>query len=123
MPLSVHKIERYAVQVLNQRHGGKPQNSIVVRLYDDQGIDRGNAVFKDYSGTTAETPIADAQADRATVFYDLGFFDAFIGILRNEDEVYWKLALTQLGANRTVSDASLDSKKDIVGEFFPRQVK
>ena len=68
----------------------------------------------------AEPPFGDREGKVATAFYDIAFFDAFIGILRSESELYWKIAWRQLGANREVADVSLDTKKEIIGDFFSR---
>jgi hypothetical protein len=120
MSSSVHTIERYSVQVLNQRSGRSPRPSIIVRLYDGVDVLRGTAVFKAYDEADAEPPTGDPVAETALAYYDITFYDAFIGILRAEDELYWKIAWVQLGANREVSDVSLDTKKEIIGEFFSR---
>ena len=120
MSTSVHKIVRYSVQVLNKRTGQEPLPSTIIRLYNDKNEICGTAVFKAYGDAEAELPVGDAKAETATVFYDITFFEAFIGILRSEDELYWKIAWVQLGPRREVSDVSLDTKKEIIGEFFSR---
>jgi len=120
MSTSVHKIARYSVQVLNKRTGEAPRPSAIVRLYNDRNEICGTAVFKAYGDAEAEAPVGDADAETATVYYDITFFEPFIGILRAEDELYWKIAWVQLGPKREVSDVSLDSKKEIIGEFFSR---
>ncbi len=120
MPSMVHKIERYSVQVLNKKTGDQPKASIIVRLYNNKDEDCGTAVFKEYGAMDPEKPVGDFPEERATVFYDISFFDPFIGILRLEDELYWKIAWVQTGPRRDVSDVSLDTKKEIIGGFFPR---
>ncbi len=120
MSSTVHRIMRYSVQVLNKKTGGQPKASIIVRLYDDKDNDCGTAVFKDYGDADPELPTGDFKTERATAFYDITFYDAFIGILRTEDELFWKIAWVQMGATRGISDVSLDTKKEIIGEFFPR---
>lgn len=119
MASTVHTIERYSLQVLTKRTGEAPRPQIIVRLYNDTGAMCGTAVFKDYGhDIEAELPIGDAEEGSATAFYDITFFQAFIDILRLETELYWKIHWVQMGAKKQVADVSLDTKKDIIGEFF-----
>jgi len=124
MNSKVHKVARYSMQVLTQRMGvrspDEPRVSVIVRLYDDGDQTCGFAIFKDYGDEVAEPPFSDHEGKVATAFYDIAFFDAFIGILRSESELYWKVAWRQLGARREVADVSLDTKKEIIGDFFSR---
>ena len=121
MPTTTHRISRYAVQVLSKRSGEAPRPAITVRLYDDASTMVGTAVFKDYGDAgEAELPVGDFEAGRATAYFDVSFFDAFIGILRYEDELYWKIHWIQTGARKEAADVSLDTKEEIIGEFFPR---
>jgi hypothetical protein len=76
-------------------------------------------VFKGYGSADPELPVSGAKGQRATAYYDITFYQPFIDLLRTEDELYWKIAWVQMGANRVVSDVSLDTKKEIIGEFFP----
>lgn len=117
---TVHKITRYKVQVLTKVHGEEPRPCVTVRLYDDVDEIVGTAVFKDYGSQQAELPQGDFEKKTATAYFDITFFEAFAGILRYEDEIYWKIAWQQLGAVKSCSDVSLDSKKEIIGDFFPR---
>jgi len=119
MSSTVHKIARYSVQVLN-RKSGERRGSIIVHLYNDKDENCGIALFQDYGESVGESPEADAKGDRVTAHYDVSFFQAFIDILRTEDELYWKYHLVQMGPNREVTDVSLDTKKEIIGEFFSR---
>ena len=114
-----HKIERYSVQVLNKKSGAR-RGSIIVRLYNDQDENCGIALLQDYGVDAGEYPEVDSRGDRVTAHYDVSFFQAFIDILRSEDELYWKYHTVQLGANQEVTDVSLDTKKEIIGEFFSR---
>ena len=93
---------------------------MIIRLYDAGEKDCGAAIFKDYGDKDPEVPVGDFGTKRASAYYDITFYEAFIGILRIEDELYWKIAWTQTGAAYGVSDISLDTKKEIIGEFFPR---
>jgi len=120
MTPTIHSVRRYSVQVLSKRAGNDRKCSIVVRLYNDADEDCGTAVFKDYDHKAAERPVGDFAAKRATAFYDISFYQSFIDILRVESELYWKIAWIQMAANREVADVSLDTKKEIVGEFFQR---
>lgn len=117
---TIHTVRRYSVQLLSKRTGNERKCSIIVRLYNEDDRDCGTAVFKDYGDSPAERPFGDYTAKRATAFYDITFYQAFIDILRVESELFWKIAWIQLGANREVADVSLDTKKDIVGDFFQR---
>ena len=118
---TVHKISRYKVQVITKVHGGEPRPSVTVRLYDADDALVGTAVFKDYGpGETAELPQGDFEKGTVTAYFDITFFQAFSDVLRYEDEIYWKIAWQQLGAVKSCSDVSLDSKKEIIGDFFPK---
>lgn len=121
MPTTIHKIESYKVQILAKEHGEFPRPCVTIRLYNGDGNIVGTAVFKDYGPEMpAEKPIGRAEEETATAFFDITFYDAFIGVLRYEDELYWKIAWRTLGAVTTCSDVSLDTKKEVIGDFFPR---
>ena len=117
---TVHKIKRYSVQVLSNRRDKMRKGSVIVRLYNDKDEDCGAAVFKDYGDDPGENPVGDFKAKRATAYYDIDFYNGFIDILRVESELFWKIAWVQMGPNREVADVSLDTKKEIIGEFFQR---
>jgi len=119
MSSTVHKIARYSVQVLDKKAGNR-RGSIIVHLYNDKDENCGIALFQDYGNETGEYPRADTKGERVTAHFDVSFYQAFIDILRTEDELYWKYHLVQMGPNQEVSDVSLDTKKEIVGEFFSR---
>lgn len=119
MSSTVHKIARYSVQVLNQK-AGERRGSIIVHLYNEADANCGVVVFQDYGEKPGENPEADAKGERVTAHYDISFYQPFIDILRTEDELYWKYHLVQMGPNREVTDVSLDTKKEIIGEFFSR---
>ena len=118
MPFTVHKVSRYTIQVLNKRTGPAPRPSIIVRLYNDADKMVGTAVFKYYGDMEAETPIGDHEDGMSTAFFDISFYEPFVGILRHEDLLYWKTQWTQLGARKEVADVSLDTKEEIIGEYF-----
>lgn len=118
--VSVHKVSRYKVQVITKVHGQSPRPSVTVRLYDEGDAMVGTVVFKDYGAKSADLPQGDYDHKSATAYFDIAFCDAFLGILRHEDELYWKIAWRQLGAVTTCSDVSLDTKAEIIGDFFTR---
>lgn len=121
MASTVHVVDRYSVQVLNKRTGEAPRPAIIVRLYTAAGLMCGTAVFKNYEpGQEAELPLGDASNDSATAYYDIQFYQAFVDILRLESELYWKIHWVQLGAAKQVADVSLDTKQEIIGEYFSR---
>jgi hypothetical protein len=119
MASTVHKIARYSVQVLNQKAGIR-RGSIIIHLYNDKDENCGIALFQDYHDDMGEYPEADTKGGRVSAHYDISFFQPFIEILRTEDELYWKYHLVQMGRNQEVTDVSLDTKKEIIGEFFTR---
>jgi hypothetical protein len=120
MPATVHKISRHAIQVLNKRTGPAPRPSIIVRLYGDDGKMVGTAVFKNYGEMEAELPIGHAENENVTAFFDVSFYEPFVGLLRSGDNLYWKSQWTQLGARKEVADVSLDTKEEIIGEYFAK---
>ena len=121
MASTVHIIDRYSVQVLNKRSGESPRPSIIVRLYTASGFMCGTAVFKNYApNREVELPLGDPSEESATAFYDVQFYQAFVDILRLESDLYWKIHWVQLGAKKHVADVSLDTKQEIIGEYFSR---
>lgn len=120
MPSTVQKVSRYAIQVLNKRTGEAPRPAITVRLYADNGKMIGTAVFKNYGAMATELPVGDHEDENVTAFFDISFYAPFLDILRNDTELYWKTQWTQLGARKEVADVSLDTKEEIIGEFFSK---
>ena len=45
MAISIHTITRYTVQVLTKKSGEEAQSVITLRLYDDDGNNRGSIVL------------------------------------------------------------------------------
>ncbi len=109
MPSTVQKVARYAIQILNKRTGPAPRPSIIVRLYQNDGKIIGTAVFKNYGDMEAELPIGYSEDENVTAFFDVSFFNAFVGLLRSGDTLYWKTQWTQIGARKEVADVSLDT--------------
>ena len=120
MPTTVQKIARHAIQVLNKRTGPAPRPSVIVRLYRDDGKMVGTAVFKHYADLEAELPTGNEDASHVTAFFDISFYDAFLGLLNHGVPLYWKVHRVQTGARKEPADVSLDSKEEIIGEYFAK---
>ena len=119
MPTSVHSISKYTVQILNTKSSANnPKAQIIIRLLDQKGKDCGVAVFKDYGENNAQNPYGDHKKGTATAYYDIKYYQSFIDVLRLEKELFWKIAWKQTGPTKTVSDVSLDTKEEIIGEHF-----
>lgn len=82
MPLTIHNITRYTVQVLTKRAGENAQSLITVRLYDDDNVARGNAVFEDYGSGQPPKPNGDYTAQTATAYLDIAHYPAYLETLR-----------------------------------------
>ncbi len=120
MPSTTHSVANHTVQVLTNKSGDSaPTTSIIVRLYDGDDNDIGTASFQDY-GSDVPPPHGDPKTHRASSYMDIAFYPAFMEILRLDQPAYWKIAWVQTGPTRTVTDVSLDTKKEILGEFFPK---
>lgn len=121
MPSTIHRVTGHNVQVLNKRTGEAPRPCIIVRLYGAGGKMIGTAVFKAYGELQeAELPTGDHNGENVTAFFDISFYEPFVGILRAEEELYWKTQWVQLGPRKEVADVSLDTKEEILGEYFSK---
>ncbi|WP_417428877.1 hypothetical protein [Kiloniella sp.] len=119
MPTTVHSISKYTVQILNTKStADKPKAQIIIRLFNEKGKDCGLAVFKDYGDQNAQNPYGDHKKGTATAYFDIKHYHPFIEILRMEKELFWKIAWQQTGPTKSVSDVSLDTKEEIIGEHF-----
>jgi len=119
MAISVHHITRYTVQVLTRRLGDNARSSISVRLYDDENVNRGVAVFESYQdGEEPPKPTGEYATQSATAYLDMAHFSAYMDVLRLENPVYLKIAWGQQGRTRVVSQVSIDTKKEVIGDFF-----
>ena len=119
MSSNVHNIQKYTVQILNTKGNSNAQRTqIIIRLYSDEDRECGVAVFKDLGTEIAQNPVGDHRRGTATAYYDIDHYQPFIDILRREDELYWKIAWQQTGATPVVSDVSLDTKAEIIGDHF-----
>jgi hypothetical protein len=120
MPSTIQRVTGHNVQVLNKRTGEAPRPSIIVRLYGEGDKMVGTAVFKNYGDLEADLPQGDHEDGVVTAYFDISFYEPFVGILRQEDELYWKTQWIQLGARKEVADVSLDTKEEILGEYFSK---
>jgi len=118
MQVSVHRISRYAVQILTRKRGENAHSFVTVRLYDDDDELRGTAVFENLGGDEPNKPVGDYESQTATVYFDSPLYGAYIDVLRHEKSVYLKMSWTKKGAAPTLSHASIDTKKEIIGEYF-----
>ena len=118
MSVTVHSIARYTVQVLTRKSHEQGHAYITVRLYDDDDNNRGTAVFEDYGGKEPPKPTGKYEQESVTGFFDVSYFDAFIGVLRHEKDVFLKTRWIQQGNLHTVVQVSIDTKEEIIGEFF-----
>jgi hypothetical protein len=54
---------------------------------------------------------------------DVAHYAAYMDILRLEKPVYLKISWTQHGKSRSVSYVSIDTKKEVIGEYFGSAAK
>jgi len=119
MPVTIHRITRHTVQVLTKKVGEDAHSFITVRLYDDDNVSRAVAVFENY-GSNAEPPkpTGDHDAQTATAYLDVAHYRAYMDILRDEKVVYLKLAWGLQGKVMALQHLSIDTKKEVIGEYF-----
>jgi len=118
MALTVHSIVRHSVQFLAKRSKGGAETYITVRLYDADDVSRGVALFESYKSQPVPTPIGDHDAQTVRVYFEISLYEPFIALLRRESPVFLKASWVQQTSAWTVSQVSIDSKEEIVGEFF-----
>ncbi|MEM7222485.1 MAG: hypothetical protein AAF495_05870 [Pseudomonadota bacterium] len=118
MAITVHTITRYTVQVLTKRSGEQSQSYITVRLYDHDNQNRGVVVVQDHGGESPPKPTGDFEKQMVTLYVDHSLYHAYMDILRLEKPVYLKIGWTQQGNLQTVSQVSIDTKKEVIGEYF-----
>ena len=121
MAITIHTITRYAVQLLTKRAGEAAQSFITLRLYDDDNNNRGIVVFSDHGEEEPPKPTGDYGDQSVTAYLDLSLYRAYMDILRFERPVYLKIGWTQQGRVRAVGQVSLDTKKEVIGDFFEKQ--
>ena len=118
MPTTVHVITRHTVQMLTEKVRENARSSIIVRLYDDDNNNVGVTIFKKYDDKEPPKPVGDFESKRFTAYIDIAGYAPYMDILRLERPVYLKIAWRQLGAIKHISHVSIDTKKEILGEFF-----
>ena len=118
MPVTVHTITRYTVQVLTRKEGEHAHSYITVRLYDDDNANRGITVFERYGDDQPPKPVGDHAEQKATAFLDTTHYRPYMDILRLESPIYLKMRWTQQGNLKVLSHVSIDTKKEVIGEFF-----
>ena len=118
MSVTIHTITRYAVQVLTKKLGEEAHSFITVRLYDDDGKIRGTTVFEDFGDQEPPKPTGDYKTQTATAHLNISAYGPYMDILRLEKPVYLKLGWSQKGRLRTLDQVSIDTKKEVIGEFF-----
>ena len=123
MAITIHTITRYAVQLLTKRSGEEAQSLITLRLYDEDNVNRGIVIFADYEGEDPPKPTGDYASQSVTLHLDLSLYDAYMDILRLEKSIYLKIGWTQQGRMRAVAQVSIDTKKDVIGDFFEKLPK
>jgi hypothetical protein len=120
MPVTIHAITRYTVQVLTRKEGEHAHSYITVRLYDHDNVNRGTTVFERYGDTQPPKPVGDHDDQKATAYMDTAHYRAYMDILRLESPIYLKMSWTQQGNIKVLSHVSIDTKKEVIGEFFGR---
>ena len=119
MSVTIPRITRYTVQVLTKKAGEAAQSLITVRLYDDDNVSRAVAVFETHpAGEEPAKPTGDFDAQTATAHLDVAHYRAYMDILRFEKTVYLKLAWGQQGKSMALQHLSIDTKKEVIGEYF-----
>ncbi len=120
MPVTIHSITRYTVQVLTRKEGEQAHSAISVRLYDHDNIIRGTTVFERYGDESPPKPVGDHEEQKVTAYLDTAHYRAYLDILRLESPIYLKMSWTQQGNIKVLSHVSIDTKKEVIGEFFGR---
>ena len=116
----VHTITRHTVQVLTERIREESRTAIIVRLYDAEGNNPGVVIFRDHDVGKPPKPVGDFDSGRATCYLDMAAYGPYMDVLRREGPLYLKIAWRQLGALKQVSHVSIDTKQEILGEYFGR---
>ncbi len=115
---TTQSIIRYTVQTLTKKVGENARTTIIVRLYDDDSNNRGVILFENYGDEEPPKPTGDFDAQTVTAYLDIAHYAPYMDILRLEKPIYLKMAWTQFGASKRLSQVSIDTKKEILGEFF-----
>jgi hypothetical protein len=91
-----------------------------LRLYDDDNANRGIMVFERYGDDQPPKPVGDDAEQKATAYLDIAHYLPYMDILRLESPIYLKMSWTQQGKLKVLSHVSIDTKKEVIGEFFGR---
>jgi len=118
MSIDTYKITRHTIQFLTKRVKETAQSMIVLRLYDDDNVNRAIVIFEDHAGAAPPKPTGDHARQQATAYLDIAHHIPYMDILRREKTVYLKMGWTQQGKVRLLSQISIDTKKEVLGEFF-----
>lgn len=84
MPVTLHSITRYTVQLLTRKDGEHGHSYMTVRLYDDDNVNRGVTVFERYDGAQPPKPVGDHAAQSVTSYIDIAHYRAYMDVLRYE---------------------------------------
>jgi len=118
MSVTIHTITRYTVQILTKRVGEDAHSLTTVRLYDDDNTNRAVIVFENYGDAEPPKPTGDHAAQTATAFLDVAHYQAYMDTLRMEKTLYLKMGWSQQGKTMALSQVSIDTKKEVIGEYF-----
>ena len=119
MAVTLHHISRHTVQVLTKKIGEEAHTFITVRLYDHDNVIRGTAVFENFDvDEEPRKPTGDYKAQTAVAHIDIAHYSAYMDVLRLENPIYLKMGWTQSGRTRVLTQVSIDSKKEVIGEYF-----
>lgn len=118
MSVTIHTITRFTVQILTKRVSEHAHTLATVRLYDDDNISRAVIVFENYGGEEPPKPTGDHAAQSATAFLDAVHYKAYMDTLRMEKTLYLKMGWAQQGKTMALSQVSIDTKKEVIGEYF-----
>ena len=77
-------------------------------------------LFEDFSGREPPKPVGDYGKQYVTAHLDIAHYPAYLDVLRHEKRVYLKIGWTQQARTRVVSQVSIDTKKEVIGEFFEK---
>jgi hypothetical protein len=118
MSVTIHTITRYTVQILTKRVGEDAHSLTTVRLHDDDDVNRAVIVFENYGDAEPPKPTGDYTAQTATAYLDVVHCAAYMDTLRMEKTLYLKMGWSQQGKTMTLSQVSIDTKKEVIGEYF-----
>jgi len=119
MAVTVHSIARHTVQVLTKKIGEEAHSFITVRLYDHDDVIRGTAVFENYNpGQEPPKPTGDYKNQTAVAHIDIAHYVAYMDVRRLENPIWLKMGWSQSGRMRILTQMSIDTKKEVIGEFF-----